>query len=137
MTEAEKIQALIRYRLEQATEALAAGELNLANGLHRSAVNRAYYAMFYSVLALLAAREAETSRHSGAISQFDRVYVKSALLPKEFSRWLHDAFLSRQAADYGAELSLSRDDVDGLLARARDFLAGVRQYLEAHPPGRP
>ena len=74
MTNAEKLQALVRYRLEQATEAIAAAELNLANGLHRSAVNRAYYAMFYGVLALLAARQAETSRHSGAIAQFDLLY---------------------------------------------------------------
>lgn len=133
MTESEKIQALIRYRLEQADEALAAADLNLANGLHRSAVNRAYYAMFYSVLALLAARQAETSRHSGAISEFDRVFIKGALLPKELSRWLHDAFLNRQAADYGAELSLTRDEIEGLLAHARDFLAGVRRYLETDP----
>jgi uncharacterized protein (UPF0332 family) len=134
VTEAEKIQALMRYRLEQAAEALAAAKLNLANGLERSAVNRAYYAMFYAVLALLATRQTETSRHSGAIAQFDQVYVKPALLRKEFSRWLHEAFLRRQAVDYGAEADLSRDEIDTLLAHAREFLAGVRQYLEAHPP---
>ena len=33
VTNAEKIQALVRYRLEQATEAIAAAELNPANGL--------------------------------------------------------------------------------------------------------
>ena len=33
MTNAEKIQALVRYRLAQATEAVAAAELNPANGL--------------------------------------------------------------------------------------------------------
>jgi uncharacterized protein (UPF0332 family) len=134
VTEAEKIQALVRYRLEQAAEALAAAELNLANALERSAVNRGYYAMFYAVLALLAARQTETSRHSGAIAQFDRVYVKPALLRKEFSRWLHEAFLRRQSVDYGAEGNLSRDEIDTLLAHAREFLSGVRQYLEAHPP---
>ncbi|MBI1876500.1 MAG: hypothetical protein HYZ58_08460 [Acidobacteria bacterium] len=53
---------------------------------------------------------------------------------KEFSRWLHDAFLHRQAVDYGAEVSLSRDEIDRLLAHAREFLAGVREYLRAHPP---
>ena len=79
MTDADKIRTLIRYRLEQADEALAAASLNLANGLHRSAVNRAYYSMFYGVLALLAPRQAETSRHSGAIAQFDQLYVKPAL----------------------------------------------------------
>lgn len=36
--------------------------------------------MFYAVLALLAARQTETSRHSGAIAQFDELYVKPALL---------------------------------------------------------
>jgi len=134
VTEAEKIAALIQYRLAQAKEALDAAELNLANALHRSAVNRAYYAMFYAVLALLAARQAETSRHSGAIAQFDQLYVKPTLLPKEFSRWLHDAFLHRQAADYGVELSVSRDEIETLLAHARDFLAGVREYLDRIAP---
>ena len=75
MTDVDKIQALIRYRLEQAGEALAAAELSLTNGLHRSAVNRGYYAMFYGVLALLASRQSETSKHSGAISLFDQFYV--------------------------------------------------------------
>ena len=134
MTNAEKVDALVRYRLEQADEALAAARLNLTTGLQRSAVNRAYYAMFYGVLALLATRQSETSRHSGAITQFDQLYVKPALLPRDFSRWLHDAFLNRQAADYGSELNLSREDIDALVAHARDFLAGVRQFLGSSGP---
>ena len=134
MTETEKIQALVRHRLDQATEALSAAELNLANRLERSAVNRAYYAMFYAVLALLAASQTETSRHSAAIAQFDQAYVKPAVFRKEFSRWLHAAFLHRQAVDYGAEVALTRDEIDLLLAHAREFLSGVRQHLDAHPP---
>ena len=134
MTDAEKVDALVRYRLEQADEALAAARLNLTNGLQRSAINRAYYAMFYGVLALLATRQSETSRHSGAILQFDQLYVKPALLPRDFSRWLHDAFLNHQAADYGSELNLSREDIDALVAHARDFLAGVRQFLGSSGP---
>ena len=134
MTDAEKVDALVRYRLEQADEALAAARLNLTSGLQRSAVNRVYYAMFYGVLALLATRQSETSMHSGAISQFDQLYVKPALLPRDFSRWLHDAFLNRQAADYGSELNLSREDIDALVAHARDFLAGVRQFLGSSGP---
>ena len=72
MTEAEKRRALVAYRMEQADEALRSADVNLAAGMVRSAVNRAYYAMFYAVLALLGTRSAETSRHSGAIALFDR-----------------------------------------------------------------
>ncbi len=97
-------------------------------------VNRAYYQMFYAVPALLAARHSETSRHSGAISQFGSAVRQACAAPRDLSRWLHDAFLNRQAADYGSELTLSREDIDELLAHARDFLAGVRQYLATHAP---
>ena len=66
----ENIQALVAYRLEQADESLDAARILLDRTLDRSAVNRAYYAMFYAVLALLATRKRETSKHGGAISLF-------------------------------------------------------------------
>ena len=135
MTDAEKIAALVRYRLEQAGEALAAAELSLTRGLERSAVNRAYYAMIYGVLALLASRTAETSKHSGAIAQFDLLYMKPAVLPRELSRWLHDAFMQRNEADYAAQFTLERAAVERLLAHAREFVATVRAHLE--PDRRP
>jgi uncharacterized protein (UPF0332 family) len=78
VTEADRIRALVEYRLEQADEALQAASVNLDAGLVRPAANRAYYAMFYSVLALLATEKRETSRHSGAIALFDRRFVKPA-----------------------------------------------------------
>jgi uncharacterized protein (UPF0332 family) len=129
VTEAEKIAALVRYRLEQADEALAAADLNLSNDLRRSAINRAYYAMFYAALALLASRLAETSKHSAAIAQFDLLFVKSGLLPRDLSRWLHSAFLQRQAADYGADVTSSSGEVSALLANAGAFVAAVREHL--------
>lgn len=134
MTDAEKIAALIHYRLEQADEALAAAALNLANGLERSAINRAYYAMFYAVLALLAERTVETSRHSGAVAQFDLLYVKPQVFRAEMSRSLHRAFLHRQAADYGAETALTRTEIESLTSEARTFVAEVRAYFERRAP---
>jgi uncharacterized protein (UPF0332 family) len=133
VTDAEKIAALVSSRLEQADEALAAAELSLSNGLERSAINRAYYSMFYGVLALLAHRTVETSRHSGAIAQFDRLYVKSAVFRAELSRWLHQAFAHRQAADYGAEHTLNGAEIRVLIDRAREFVGEVRAYFSSAP----
>lgn len=48
----ENIQALVRYRLEQADESLRASKILISEGMERSAINRAYYGMFYALLAL-------------------------------------------------------------------------------------
>ncbi len=78
----ENIQALVTYRLEQADESLEAARTLLDKGLIRPSVNRAYYAMFYAVLALLARGKKETSKHSGAIALFDRDFVKKGIFIK-------------------------------------------------------
>ncbi|HEC30894.1 MAG: hypothetical protein DRG59_05990 [Deltaproteobacteria bacterium] len=53
----ENVRALISYRLEQAQESLDAAKLLYENNLFRASINRSYYAMFYSVLALLASKQ--------------------------------------------------------------------------------
>ena len=68
----KNVEALVKYSIEQAEESLEAAKVLLAQKVERQSVNRAYYAMFYSVLALLATRKQETSKHSGAISLFDK-----------------------------------------------------------------
>jgi len=125
----ENIKALISYRLEQAQESLDAARLLYENKLLRAAVNRAYYAMFYSVLALLASRQMETSKHSGAISLFDKDYVKTGIFPKEFSKWLHEAFDLRQRSDYAPRYSPSSKDAESMLNNAVAFVKEVRDKL--------
>ena len=50
----ERAQGLVRYRLSQSQDMLDDASLLLERGRWRSAVNRAYYAVFYAGLALLA-----------------------------------------------------------------------------------
>ncbi len=94
----ENLKALVGYRLEQATESLESAELLYKHQKYRSAVSRAYYAMFYAVLSLLAIHSTTTSKHSGVISRFDRDFVKAGYFDKTLSKWLHDAFDLRQRA---------------------------------------
>lgn len=121
----ENIKALVSYRLEQAEESLTAARLLFDNSLARPSVNRAYYAMFYAVLALLAARKEETSKHSGAISLFDKEFVKTGIFTKEFSRWLHDAFDLRQRVDYAPQVHVSMEEARQTLEQASAFVGEV------------
>ena len=125
----ENIQALVTYRLEQADESLEAASTLLVKKLIRPSINRAYYAMFYAVLALLAQGKKETSKHSGAIALFDRDFVKQGIFKKDYSRWLHDAFDLRQRSDYAAEYHASPEDAEITLKNAETFVDSVKKVL--------
>ena len=103
----ENIRKLVNYRIEQADESLEAARLLHGEGLGRPSLNRAYYAMFYAVLALLATRKRETSKHSGAIALFDLEYVKPGIFSKDLSKWLHEAFELRQRSDHTSGFQIS------------------------------
>ena len=125
----EQVEALLRYRLEQYHETLRESEILLDQNALRGAVNRAYYAMFYSLLALLATRQLGTSKHSGALALFDREFVKPGLFPRELSRSLRLAFNLRQIHDYGEMVEIDFSATVQTLENAKVFVESVEKYL--------
>ena len=92
-------------------------------------VNRAYYAMFYAVLALLQQKGKVPRKHAGAIALFDAEFVRKGILPKKLSAHLHQAFASRQESDYHAIEPVSLQEVDEIIQRASDFVQTAETYL--------
>ncbi|HYH46720.1 MAG TPA: HEPN domain-containing protein [Thermoanaerobaculia bacterium] len=127
----EQLRALVGYRLEQAVETLREADLLLAQSGWRGAQNRAYYAMFYAVLALLATRQLGSSKHSGVLALFDREFVKPGLLPRELSRSLRLAFNRRQSWDYGEVAALDPEEIAATVADARSFVQAIEEFLRA------
>jgi uncharacterized protein len=126
----DDISALIGYRLEQAQTALEDGRYLLDGGRSpQSVVNRAYYAMFYAVLALLQKIGKVPSKHAGVISIFDTEFVMKGEFPKQLSRDLHKAFELRQVLDYKASEPISGAKAAEILDKASQFVAAVRNRL--------
>ncbi len=125
----DALGALIAYRLEQADETLEEAQLMIDAAHFRAAVNRAYYAMFYAIQALLAKGGFSTSKHSGVISLFDREFVKTSRFDKEFSRWLHKLFELRQDADYGNMVKVSSEQARLAQEKAQAFVAQTKKLL--------
>jgi len=93
----DKRYALVRYRLSQAKESLEEADVLLhARMSHRSVVNRLYYAMFYSAMALLQDRQIGSSKHSDVISAYDKEFVKAGIFETALSKAFHRAFELRQ-----------------------------------------
>ncbi len=126
-----RLRELVKLRMQQAGETLHEAQILNAEHANRGAVNRAYYAMFYAVLAVLATKGLGSSKHSGAISLFDREFVKPGDLPKELSRSLHMAFERRQQADYGELTHLDESVVTRVTEEAEAFIQDVAAYMKS------
>jgi uncharacterized protein (UPF0332 family) len=123
--------SLIRYRLEQARDSLKEADVLLQAGMsHRSVMNRLYYSMFYALLALLQDKQAGTSKHSGAISLFDKEFIKTGILDKGFSKILHRAFELRQKGDYMEQTEVTKQDIDEIRPKAFEFVNKAEAYLQ-------
>lgn len=126
----EEQLALIKYRLKEAEDSIEEARVLLREGMSlRAVMNRLYYAMFYAVLALLQEKQIGTSKHTGAISLFDREFIKSGIFCKELSKTLHRAFELRQKGDYIEDAKVTKEDVDEIFPKAIDFVNKVKDHL--------
>ena len=119
----------IRVRLTQAHETLEESATLLKHQLWRGTINRAYYAMFYAVLALAALRQVSVSKYTHAITFFDKEFIKTAIFSKEFSRSLHYAFDERLAGDYGGLSEIEEGEAQTAYSEAKSLVEAVSEYL--------
>ncbi len=121
---------LAQFRIQQAQQALQEAKVLFRENLLLGTVNRAYYALFYSVQALVILQGETVSKHSGVIAFFDRVYVKPGIFPKDFSKVLHLAFDRRQANDYSEFSAFDQTEVEAAMKDAEIFVETIAQYLQ-------
>jgi uncharacterized protein (UPF0332 family) len=132
----QEILALARHRLARAHEAMADGEILLAQGSLNSAANRFYYAAFYAARALLANKEVDSSRHSGVIALFQKHFVKPGTIDTQIAKALPRAFEKRQASDYGDFAVLTKAEVERMHLESHAFVdvcAEVLRHLASAP----
>ena len=84
--EKEDRENLILYRLEQSEETIKDVKLLIDNDRLRSAINRIYYGMFYSLLALGLAYEFETSKHAQLIGWFNKKFIHGELIDSRYRK---------------------------------------------------
>ncbi len=123
-------QRLVEYRLAQAGETLQAGRELLAGKHYRDAINRAYYAMFYAALGLLAARQLGSSKHAGVLSLFGQNFVNTGEFASDKAVYLRQAFDLRQKCDYREFVEPDRRQAEETLLHAEQFLCEAQRTWE-------
>ena len=130
MTSEEKKKNLAGYRIQQAEESLEEARFLLSGKMSpRSIINRAYYAMFYSVLALLVYETYSSSKHSGILSYFNRRFIKEGVFSENLGRSINKAFELRQRGDYREYSDLTYEQVEPFIAEAEIFIQAIKEQL--------
>ncbi len=114
--------------LARARQALDTGQLVLQHEDYITAVNRAYYAIFYAANALLATKGLERSKHSGVIAAFRQHFVKAGIIDPELSDFYGEAMDGRHAGDYQLA-ELNYETARQNLEQAKRFVARIERVL--------
>jgi hypothetical protein len=126
------IDALFAYRLKQAEETLSDARMMLQGSFsQRSITNRAYYSMFYAVLALFLKTgiHIKTSKHIGIISLFDKEFIHTKKLDRHYSKIPHKIFNLRQRGDYKEFVEISIADAREHVKLAEEFLEAIKDFV--------
>jgi len=93
-------------------------------------MNRVYYAMYYSVLALLIYDPYSSSKHSSVLGYFNKNFIRNEVFDKEMGRTLNKAFELRQREDYREYSHLTALEAATFIEKAELFTNKVNNYLK-------
>jgi uncharacterized protein (UPF0332 family) len=128
MTLPEKDKSvLIKYRINRANETIIEAKEALELNHLILAVNRIYYACFYSVEALMLTRNFSTKNHGVLKGEFNKVYIHSGIIDKKYYKILSNAFENRQTGDYGDFVKFNKDEVGNSLTEAKEFVTEINK----------
>ena len=123
-------KGLSKARFARANDCLNSAKILLAADDYKGAANRSYYAVFHAMRSVLALDGIDMKHHSGIMSEFRRLYIKTGLLDKSLSPTITALFNIRQESDYDDFFVISKVEVVEQIANAETFLNEVQKYLD-------
>jgi uncharacterized protein (UPF0332 family) len=120
---------LISYRLAEAKETQADVELLIAHDRLRAAVNRIYYSMFYSLLALGLKYEIETSKHARLIGWFNKNFVHEGLIDLKYGKIINKAYNRRTKGDYDSYIEFDLPTVQEMYEEMKEFNSAIKDFI--------
>ncbi len=120
---------LIKYRIDQAKDAISEVEILIEKHLLTLAINRIYYGMFYVLLALALRNGFKTSKHNQLIGWFNKEYVKTGKTNQKYGKIVNKAFEDRTDGDYGIFVQFEKDEVLLKFEDMKEFIVELEKLI--------
>ena len=128
--DSETIEGFSKYRLNKANETLETARMIFNEGKDfTSANNRAYYAIFYAIRAVLAIEEVDFKRHKDVLAYFNKEYVNKEKFPKKIGRKISQAQRIREDSDYDDDYEPSFEKTEQQINTAQELIDLVEEYI--------
>lgn len=125
----DKRKDLCNYRIDQAKETINVAKLCFENGHYKDAINRAYYAAFYAVKAVLALDNIDFKRHKDVVATFNRDYIASGMYEKEIGRLLSRLQKKRENSDYDDFYIASKEEAEDQIKFAEQIVMSITNKI--------
>lgn len=120
---------LIKYRMQQATDCIDEVLFLTDNKKYKIALNRIYYGMFYSLLALAIKNQYESSKHSQLIGWFNKNFISTGVIEVKYGKMINKAFTLRNESDYEPFIEYEEQEVLELFVMMKEFIKTVQEIL--------
>ena len=120
---------VVAYRMENAEKTLSEVESHRANGFYYTAVNRMYYACYYTAAARLISIGVEVESHEGVRQSIGQHLILTGQLSPESNRFYSRLFFNRNMGDYDDFVNHTLVTVNELLPQAKQFVQTIFAQL--------
>lgn len=127
MTETNEM--IPEFEIKKAKSALNEARILFEAEQYDGAANRSYYAAFHAMSALLSYDGYRMKKHSGVISKFRELYIKTGIFDKSMSEKIFKLFKLRTDCDYDCVYTAEKADVEEQVDNAETIIAAVEKRL--------
>lgn len=115
--------------------AQAMDDLDSANILfnaekYKAANNRAYYAVFHAIDAVLALEPVAYKKHKDVIAHFNKNYVNTGVFSNDMGRNISKLEIIRHKSDYDDFYLASKTDTEHQIEMSKNIIDEIKQYLD-------
>lgn len=125
----KEIIDLANYRITQSKENLEEADMLYNATRFKGASNRAYYAIFHAIKAILALEQKDFKKHSSVIAYFNKEYISKEIFPRELGKDITNIRLYREKSDYLDFYIITKEDCKMQIDKAKKVVKAVESYL--------
>jgi uncharacterized protein (UPF0332 family) len=125
----QKQKEYVTLRLRLSKEKIESAEMLLNNAMHRDAISRAYYSIYYAAKALLLYHGEDPHTHKGVAILFHKFCATHKKPDKSFAKMLSIIQEERLNADYKEKTYITKEDAKEAIEMAKSFVKEITSLI--------